>query len=265
MNHIVTHEYDARPVTIAEVRVIGMEYPWKWLSAGWEDIKAAPASSLGYGLGLTLTSYLVTLSVMASGMFFLFPLLLAGFFLVAPLLAIGLYEISRQLEAGERLSLRTALHSFKRNNFNILNMGLVLVATLFAWVTVTLPVVALTFTGITPATWQGFLTALFGTWDGLQLLLLGITCGSAIAFGIFCMSAVAVPMLLDRSCNVFDAIQTSWNAVFYNLLPMLLWAAILVAIIAAGFMTLYVGLVIGFPLAAHATWHAYRDLVEKSD
>jgi uncharacterized membrane protein len=28
-----------------------------------------------------------------------------------------------------------------------------------------------------------------------------------------------------------------------------------------GLLTLYLGLIIGFPLAAHATWHAYRDLV----
>jgi uncharacterized membrane protein len=98
----------------------------------------------------------------------------------------------------------------------------------------------------------------------LQLLVVGISSGAVIAFIIFSISAVSVPMILDRDSNVFDAIQTSWNAVRYNFLPMLLWAAILVVIILAGFVTFYVGLVIGFPLAAHATWHAYRDLVESS-
>ncbi|MBL3601772.1 MAG: DUF2189 domain-containing protein [gamma proteobacterium endosymbiont of Lamellibrachia anaximandri] len=263
MNHAVIHHYDARPVTIAQVREITTDHVWKWLAAGWEDIKAAPAKSLSYGLGLTVISYLLTLSVIASGMYFLFPQVLAGFFLTAPLLGIGLYQISRQLEKGETPTLKNTLLVVKSNSFNLLTMGVILVVALIAWVTVAQLVVALTFTGITPATWQGFISALFGTWEGAQLLLVGASSGAVIAFIIFGISAITVPMLIDRSCNVFDAIHTSWNAVRYNILPMMFWAGILVAIITVGFLTLYVGLVIGFPLAAHATWHAYRDLVEK--
>ncbi|MEW8505779.1 MAG: DUF2189 domain-containing protein [Candidatus Thiodiazotropha sp.] len=262
MSHAVIHHYDARPVIIAEVRDITTEHPWRWLSAGWRDIKAAPARSLGYGLGLAIISYLITISVIMSGMFFILPQILAGFFLIAPLLAIGLYAISRQLEAGETPSLRAGMKTARANSFHLFNMGLVLAVALIAWMTLAQLIVALTYTGITPATWQGFLASLFGTWEGLRLLLAGIGSGALIAFIIFGISAISVPMLLDRNSNVFDAIQTSWNALRHNFLPMLLWAAILVFIIIAGFMTLYVGLVIGFPLAAHATWHAYRDLVE---
>ncbi len=265
MYHAVIHYYDARPVTIAQVRDITTDHVWKWLAAGWKDIQTAPAMSLSYGLGLMIVSYLLTLSVIASGMYILLPLLLAGFFMVAPLLGIGLYEISRQLEQGEIPTLKSTLLAVRSNSFNLLNMGIILVVALIAWVTVAQLVVALTFSGITPATWQGFVSALFGTWEGAQLLAVGISCGAAIAFVIFSISAVSVPMLLDRSNNVFDAIQTSWNSVRYNILPMLLWAAILLAIITAGFLTLYVGLVIGFPLAAHATWHAYRDLVGEEE
>ena len=32
---------------------------------------------------------------------------------------------------------------------------------------------------------------------------------------------------------------------------------------AAGLVTLYVGLILTLPLIGHATWHAYRDLVEQ--
>ena len=34
---------------------------------------------------------------------------------------------------------------------------------------------------------------------------------------------------------------------------------------AVGFVTLFFGLVIMFPLIGHATWHAFRDLVERDD
>ena len=115
------------------------------------------------------------------------------------------------------------LLAIRSNSFNILNMAIVLVVALIAWVTIAHLIVALTFTGITPATWQGFISALFGTWEGALLLGVGISSGALIAFVVFSISAVSVPMLLDHSCNVFDAIQTSLNAVRYNLLPMILW------------------------------------------
>ena len=77
MNHTVIHYYDAQPVTIAQVRDITTNHVWKWLAAGWKDIQAAPIKSLSYGLGLTVVSYLLTISVITSGTYFLLPQLLA--------------------------------------------------------------------------------------------------------------------------------------------------------------------------------------------
>jgi uncharacterized membrane protein len=77
------------------------------------------------------------------------------------------------------------------------------------------------------------------------------------------IAVILLIFLIDRNCNAFDAIQTSWNAMRHNRIQLLLWGTILVAIIVAGSLTLVVGLIIGFPLAAHATWYTYRDLVVK--
>ena len=42
---------------------------------------------------------------------------------------------------------------------------------------------------------------------------------------------------------------------------MLVWAGLIVAVTALGFVTLLIGMVVVAPLLGHATWHAYRDLV----
>jgi uncharacterized membrane protein len=42
---------------------------------------------------------------------------------------------------------------------------------------------------------------------------------------------------------------------------MLLWAFLIVSFTGAGLVLGLVGLVLTLPLVAHATWHAYRDLV----
>jgi uncharacterized membrane protein len=46
---------------------------------------------------------------------------------------------------------------------------------------------------------------------------------------------------------------------------MALWAALIAGAMLIGFLTLFFGLVIMFPLIGHAAWHAFRDLVECGD
>ena len=43
---------------------------------------------------------------------------------------------------------------------------------------------------------------------------------------------------------------------------MLIWGALIVALVLLGFATLLFGLVLFMPLLGHASWHAYKDLVE---
>jgi uncharacterized membrane protein len=56
---------------------------------------------------------------------------------------------------------------------------------------------------------------------------------------------------------------TSFNALRLNFKPMLVWALIIVVLTAIGFATFYLGLVLVLPLIGHATWHAYREVVEQ--
>ena len=55
--------------------------------------------------------------------------------------------------------------------------------------------------------------------------------------------------------------MTSARAVALNPVAMAVWAVLIVALMAIGFATMMVGMVILLPLLGHATWHAYRDLV----
>ena len=97
---------------------------------------------------------------------------------------------------------------------------------------------------------------------GLPLLVVGTVVGGALAGVTFVVSVISIPMLLDRDINVFAAIATSVVAVRANPAPMALWAAIIVAFTIFGLATLTLGLAIVLPLLGHASWHAYRDLVE---
>ena len=68
-------------------------------------------------------------------------------------------------------------------------------------------------------------------------------------------------MLLDRRVGVLTAVVTSVIAALHNPAAMALWATLILALTLLGMATLMVGLVVVVPWLAHASWHAYRDLV----
>lgn len=96
----------------------------------------------------------------------------------------------------------------------------------------------------------------------LPFLIVGTVLGAILAALVFAISAISIPMLLDkRDCTVWVAIATSWVAVRANWKPMALWAALIVAFTGFGMVPFFLGLAITMPLIGHATWHAYKDLV----
>ena len=57
--------------------------------------------------------------------------------------------------------------------------------------------------------------------------------------------------------------MTSLWAVRENPLAMLVWAAAIVLLTGIGIATWFIGLAVIFPILGHATWHAYRELVQQ--
>ncbi len=112
---------------------------------------------------------------------------------------------------------------------------------------------------------EAFVQTLLFTPSGLGLLVTGTALGGVLALLVFSMTAVSVPLLMTRNIDVVTAVATSLRAVVSNPKPMLLWAALIVAMIGVGIATIFVGFVIAFPLIGHATWHAFRDVIQIDD
>jgi uncharacterized membrane protein len=93
---------------------------------------------------------------------------------------------------------------------------------------------------------------------------LWLTMGGLMAAPIFASSVISMPLLLDRRVYVIQAVLASWQVVLTNPIPMALWAALVMGLTLLGLGTLLVGLVFVLPLLGHASWHAYRDLVDSS-
>ena len=243
------------------IRRVSVDRPWTWLSQGLRDLLDTPRQSLSIGLFVAAISILISIASFSTGYLYLLLPLTAGFFFIAPLLAVGVYELSRRNSVGESASLRDALLAVHRNGGQIALMGLVLMLFHLAWIRVATLLFALFFQEGAPSLDRP-IEMLFFSPASLPFLITGTVMGAVLAAVVFAISAVSIPMLLDRDANVFTAIATSWTAVQTNWAPMALWAALIVVFIAIGFVTFYLGLIVVLPLIGHATWHAYEDLVE---
>jgi uncharacterized membrane protein len=256
------HVAHAHPAIVPtpEVRPVSWSAPAQWLARGWQDFRAAPAIGLSYGLAVAVLGYLIVYASWSVPI--LVMSFVSGFLLVAPLAAIGLYEVSRRLEAGERPRFAHALSAWQRNGWPVVFMGVILGVVMIAWGRLTGLLAAVTFPVLGPGghlvTWETLTSA-----DGVGFLALFVLMGAALAAAVFAITAVSIPMLVDRPVDTITAAATSVRAVVRNWRPMLLWAAIIVTLTTIGLATLFLGLVIILPVLAHATWHAYRQVVAR--
>lgn len=248
--------------TTPRVCIVSSDQPWEWLGAGWNDLWRAPTASITYGLIFVILGYWMVYMVEARFQYVL--ALTSGFLLVGPFLAMGLYNISRRLEAGEPPSLGHALTAWRQNSLHILIFGLLIGLLMIVWARLTAVLFAV-IVGGRDLTLEGSTAQLFFSGSGLTFLLVFLVVGAIIAAAVFAISVVSIPMMLDRKTDFITALLTSIAAVRANPLPMMLWAALIVIFTGIGLLTFYLGLALALPLIGHATWHAYRDLVEDSD
>jgi uncharacterized membrane protein len=244
--------------TLREPAKVAFDDPWIWLAAGWRDLWQAPAIGLTYGAVFALAALALAVGLLSMQAHSLFPALAGGFLLLAPFLAMGLYEASRRMSAGEPVSLGSALAAGFTAKGQIAFFGVALMIVFLVWLELAFILLVLFMGGGGLPPPSEFLPTLLFTLPGLGLLVVGSIVGGSLAAIVFAMSAVAVPMLLVERIDAVTAMRASIQAVVANPKPMALWAALIAVMIAAGFATLLLGLVVAFPLIGHTTWHVYR-------
>ncbi|MBS0542177.1 MAG: DUF2189 domain-containing protein [Proteobacteria bacterium] len=230
-----------------------------WLRMGWSDMADNLGASLAYGVFFAVAGYLIL--AYASDKPYLFTAAISGFFLVGPIAAAGLYEISRRHDAGESASFGASLRGLTRHGDSLLYFGLFLAIALISWERISAILFALFYQGNVPDL-SNFARDVFLSGDYSHFVVAYLVVGGALAAVVFALSAIAIPMLMDRGTDAISAAMTSAKAVGVNIGAMALWAALIVAMVAIGFATMMIGMVVALPLLGHATWHAYRDLVD---
>ena len=243
------------------IKTVSVEDTFGWLAAGWRDFRAAGFVSVGYGLFFVAVGLALTIGLYLAGYEYLIAPTIEAFLLIGPALTVGLHGISRSLEQGEKPTLAAAFTAWRRNPVPLIGFGLALLGFLIVWLRLAVVIFAVSFpyTAMNLRTMAE--TILFST-DGYIFLALGTAVGCFLATLVFMGSVASLPLMMDQKASFLKGVVVSFIAVALNFRAMMVWAVIIVTVTGIGLATAYVGLAITLPLIGHASWHAYRALIE---
>lgn len=256
--------------TTVPVKTIDLHQPMRWLVLGWRDIGRCGWVSFAHGL--VLCAFGLLLMLVARHQFWLLAGAFSGFLVVAPVLATSLYCLSRAVERGDKTSWRLVLNtwlSWRRHgssrdgkDWRLVQFGLLLALAGTGWVLTSAALITLMSPVPIrePLDFLRFVVLARDTW----LFEIWLALGGLMAAPMFASSAIALPLLLDRRVTVLQAVVTSWNTVLANPVPMAWWAALIMGFTLLGLCSALLGLIFVIPMLGHASWHAYRDLVDAS-
>ena len=253
-------EFVRRPDPV--VRPIGIGDITEALAQGLRDFQAAPAYGLFFGAVYAAGGLLIVACASVLGMSYLAYPMAAGFALIGPFVAVGLYEVSRRRERGEPLRFGEVLGVIVAQGRR--ELGWMAFVTLFVfviWMYQVRLLLALFLGFRSFASLQEFITMVTTTPDGVMFLLVGNVIGALLALILFSLTVVSFPLLLERDVDFITAMITSVRAVTTSPLPMIGWAAVIVALLIIAALPFFLGLLVVLPVLGHTTWHLYRRIV----
>lgn len=241
-----------------EAATLSLRDTLRWLALGWRDFLRCPRIGLFYGACFMAMGWLV-LAVYERAPAYVMALS-AGFLLVGPFLCLGLYRASQHLERGTMPQLVDSLFAWEAKAGTLGIFGLVLLLLELLWGRATLVIFALSFDGMPDL--RGSLLALLDPANvAFTLAWLGV--GAVFAGLIFAVSAVSIPMILDRHTDAVSAGLTSLRVVSSQPATMLAWGALITLLVVVALVPWFAGLLVVAPVLGHASWHAYRATVPR--
>ncbi len=235
--------------------------PLRWLRAGWADLRRNPVPGLLHGVALT--AFGMALLWLAKDHFWLLAGAFSGFLIVAPILATGLYHVSRACSTGRCAGMGEVLALWRSGDGRLVTFGVLLALAGTGWVLTSAGMITL---------WSE--TPIRKPMDFVQHVVLNpqvglfeawVLLGALLAAPVFASSVIALPMLVDTSAPVSMAVAQSWRTVAQYPGVLALWAVLIATLAGLGMLTGMLGLIVIVPWLAHASWHAYCDLVRHNE
>lgn len=245
---------------LPEIRQIALADLGHALRAGWADYRAAPRFGLFFAAVYVIGG--LGLWKLGAGLFVWTLSMTLGFPLAAPFLAVGLYEVSRRLQRGEPLAFGDVLGVvWRERTRQVPWAGIVILLFFLFWSFFAHMLFALMM-GPSALLGPPDDLASYLNSNGLTMIALELGFGAVIAFALFAVTVVSLPLLLDREVDFVSAMLLSFRAARANLPVMLVWAALIAGLTMLAMAPWFLGLFLVLPVLGHASWHLYTRVLE---
>ncbi|MBU2993499.1 DUF2189 domain-containing protein [Octadecabacter sp. 1_MG-2023] len=252
----MTQDHAPAASPMPDIGVLTFTELWTCLKAGLFDFRAAPMFGLAFSAVYVFGGF-VMLWLGAGHVTWVLATSL-GFPLAAPFAAVGLYEVSRRLEADEPLDWREIFGVvWNERTRQVPWIGAIIVIYFLFWTFLSHMIFAL-FMGVSTLTNVMTSFDVFLTPTGLMMIGVELGVGAIVAFLLFSLTVVSLPLVLEKEIDFVSAMLLSLRCVRENIKVMLVWAFIIATLTFLAMIPWFLGLVIILPVLGHATWHIYR-------
>lgn len=249
------------PAAAPSVRTITDQDLRAALRDGLADFREKRGDILLVGLLYPAIGFAAAMAADGDFVWMFFPLV-AGLSILGPLAATGFYELARRREDGLESSWWHFLDVARSPAFDsIAVVAGVLLALFGAWVLAAGIVYAAFFGG---QSWPGlttFIAEVLTTPRGWGMMIVGNLVGAGFAVATLALSAISLPMLIDRDVGAGPAMSASIQLFRQNPRVMARWGLMVVGLLVLGSIPLFMGLAVVLPWLGYATWHLYRRAV----
>lgn len=246
------------------IRTLGFDDLRIALRQGWDDFLAKRGDLVFLGF---IYPVIVALAIMSASQMSILPLifpLAAGAILLGPAFASGFYELARRRENGMDARWRHFLDVIRKPGGSALfDLTCVLALLFMLWMAAAWLIYHVTLENVPGSTSSAgaFLSAVFGTSEGWQMIVLGNLTGFGFALLTLAVSVVSFPMAVDRPVSWGVAMRTSFRVAWHNPVTIAVWGLMVVALLFVGALPALVGLAVVLPVLGYATWHLYTRAV----
>ena len=232
---------------IAAGRTVDAGRGWEWIVSGFALFKQQPGIWILIVLVLLACSILISLVPLIGG--------LANLLLLQVFMG-GIMTGCRALDRDGSLEVGHAFAGFRQNTSNLVVLGLL---ALIGWVIILIPALLLMGGG-------SFLAMLRGGGDVVSVAAIGFTfmlamlVVLALSVPLYMALWFAPPLVVFHGMAPVAAMQVSFFACLKNLIPFLLYGAIVVALAVIAAIPFGLGFLVLAPVVMASIYTAYRDI-----